>query len=378
MSRVVLKKGREASLLRRHPWIFSGAIHDMPLCQPGDILTVYTYDGKQIASAYFHPKNSIAGRILSFGEENALTAFARHLQEACDLRTRPACRLINAEGDFLPGLIVDKYNDVLVIQISTYGMERLKEHILSFLIEHFKPRMIYEKSVSAARREEGLKDFEGVIYGETIPEVMIEENGATHIVPIIEGQKTGFFLDQREMRYKIQTLSKGKRVLNCFAYTGGFGRAALHGGAAHIDNVEISKEICKLADKHNPDPSKFHYHCDDVFDFLQKKPLNYDIVILDPPAFVKKKADLHAACGAYKELNRLVMAKAPAGTLLLTSSCSSYMEAPLFQNIIAQAGAEAGKNIRILGKHLHADDHPISLYHPEGDYLKSLLLYLTK
>lgn len=376
MSRVVLKPGRDASVLRRHPWIFSGAIAEMPPCEPGDIFPVYSSSGKLLASAYFHPKNSIAGRILSFGEEPALTALNRHLKEACDLRTLPACRLINAEGDFLPGLIVDKYNDVLVIQISTCGMELLKDHVISFLKQRFQPRMIYEKSLSAARREEGLKDFEGVIYGEEVPEVIIEENGVSHLVPIFEGQKTGFFLDQRAMRLLIQRLSLGKRVLNCFAYTGGFGRAALHGGAILVDNIEISKEICKLSEQHNPDRAKFHYHCSDVFDFLKKSALNYDIVILDPPAFVKKKSDLHAACGAYKELNRLVMEKVPAGTLLLTSSCSSYMEANLFQNLIAQAGAEAGRDIRILGKHLQAEDHPVSLYHPEGDYLKSLLLQL--
>ena len=377
MSRVILKFGREASVLRRHPWIFSGAIAQFPPCEPGEIFPVYSSDSKFLASAYFHPKNSIAGRILSFGDENALTAFSRNLNQACDLRKDAACRLINAEGDFLPGLIVDRYNDVLVLQISTYGMERLREHIVSFLIQRFKPHMIYEKSLSAARREEGLKDFEGVIHGETVPEVTIEENGVRHIVPIIEGQKTGFFLDQREMRYKIQTLSAGKRVLNCFAYTGGFGRAALYGGASLVDNVEISKDICELAVKNNPDPSKFYYHCADVFDFLKKSPLNYDIVILDPPAFVKKKSDLHAACGAYKELNRLVMGKVPSGTILLTSSCSSYMEVNLFQNLIAQAGAECHRNVRILGKHSQATDHPISLYHPEGDYLKSLFLHLT-
>lgn len=380
MSRVILKPGKDRSVLRRHPWIFSGAIDHFPPCVEGDILPVYAASGELLGSAYFHPKNSIAGRMLSFGAEPALEAVFRKLSEAISLRqelvAEEACRLVNAEGDGIPGLIVDKYRDVLVVQVSTHGIERLKSKIVEKLVELLVPRSIYEKSASNARRQEGLKNVQGVLYGEKVGEIPIIENGIEYLVSIEEGQKTGFFLDQRRMRKKILSLAAGKRVLNCFSYTGGFSLAALKGGAVHVDSIDISPKACELAQRMNPDPERHKIVCQDVFDFLKASKMDYGVVILDPPAFAKKKGDLTAACQAYKELNRLVIEKAKPGTILLTSSCSAHVDETLFQNLLFQAALEVKRMVRILSRHEQAWDHPVALDHPEGDYLKSLMLYI--
>ncbi len=380
MSCIVLKPGKEKSILKKHPWIFSGAIASQPSFQDGDILPVYSHDKTHLATAYFHTTNSIAGRILSFGDQPAHEAVIFHIKKALSLRNTlqntSARRLINAEGDALPGLIVDQYNDVLVVQINTCGMEKLKKLIVETLIQELKPASIYEKSQSSARVQEGLPHAKGLLYGKLIPEVTIVENGISYIVSIVEGQKTGFFLDQREMRRKIAELSFGKRVLNCFAYSGGFSLAALKGGAVHVTSVDISKEACDLC-RRQPHNSNNHTIIQaDVFEFLKNNSLTYDLVILDPPAFAKKRADIPAACSGYKEINRRAFQTLPAGSILLTSSCSAYIDQDLFQNLIFQSALESGRYVQIIGRHTQAYDHPVALNHPEGDYLKSLLLYL--
>ncbi len=380
MSRVTLKPGKEKSLVNRHPWIFSGAIASRPDHAAGDILSVYSFEGKLLGSGYFHPENSIAGRMLSFTAENPLDTVRKNLKAALDLRNTfvptEARRLVNAEGDGLPGLIIDQYGDVLVMQIHTAGMEKLKSFLVDELVTLLHPKAIYQKCTAAARRQEGLEDAKGLLYGTETPEVTITEHGISYIVSVLEGQKTGFFLDQREMRKKILELSKDKKVLNCFAYTGGFSLAALKGGASVVHSVEISEEACKLAHRNNFDPAKHTIFQADAFDFLRTKPLDYDIVILDPPAFAKKRADVVMASKGYREINRVAIQKMPANSLLLTCSCSSYIDATLFQQLLFQAASDAGRTVQILGRHIQAPDHPVSIYHPEGVYLKSLLLYI--
>ncbi len=381
MSRVVLKPGKEKSLVNRHPWIFSGAIASRPVHAAGDVLPVYSFEGKLLGSGYFHPENSIAGRMLNFTAENPLDTIRQNLKSALDLRNTfvptEARRLINAEGDGLPGLIIDQYGDVLVMQIHTAGMEKLKSFLVDELVKLLHPKAIYQKCTAAARRQEGLEDAKGLLYGTETPEVTIHEHGISYIVSILEGQKTGFFLDQREMRKKILELSQDKKVLNCFAYTGGFSLSALKGGASLVHSVEISEEACKLAERNNFDPSRHTIFQADAFDFLRTKPLDYDIVILDPPAFAKKRADVVMASKGYREINRVAIQKMPPHSLLLTCSCSSYIDATLFQQLIFQASSDAGRSVRILGRHIQAPDHPVSIYHPEGVYLKSLLLYIS-
>ena len=381
MSRVILKEGKEKSLLQQHPWIFSGAIASRPPHAPGEILPVYSSAGKLMGSGYFHPENSIAGRMLTFTEENPLDAIRRSLKAALDLRKtlvpEQARRLVNGEGDGLPGLIIDQYGDVVVLQIHTAGMERLKEFLVDELVSLLHPRAIYQKCTAPARRQEGLEDAKGLLYGTETPEVTILEHGISYFVSIEEGQKTGFFLDQREMRKKILELSQDKKILNCFAYTGGFSLAALKGGAKLVHSVEISEEACNLAKRNNFDPARHTIFQADAFDFLRHQPLNYDIVILDPPAFAKKRSDVVMAAKGYREINRLALQKMPPHSLLLTCSCSSYVDPTLFQQLIFQASSDAKRSVRILGRHTQALDHPVSVYHPEGMYLKSLLLYIS-
>ena len=356
----------------------------MPAITPGEIVAVFSASGSFLAQAYFHPENSLAGRVLSFSEESIEAVLKDRLTQALHLRQTlnldaNAYRLINAEGDGIPGLIVDYYAEVLVIQVSTWGIEKLKPFLIEALVQIVKPKAIYEKSVSASRRGEGLEDAQGWLYGEPVSQVQIVENGLSFLVSIEEGQKTGFFLDQREMRRLIGTYSSGKRVLNCFSYTGGFSLFALKGGAMHVTSVDSCSKACLLAEQ-NTALNGFSSHkivCEDVFSFLSREPIDQEIVILDPPAFAKKRADVDASCQGYKTLNRIVLEKMPPHSLLLTCSCSHFISEELFQNLLFQAAHEARRAVRILSHHRQASCHPTSLYHPEGEYLKSLLLHVT-
>ncbi len=231
------------------------------------------------------------------------------------------------------------------------------------------------------RKKEGLEEVRSLIYGEEQPEVEILEKGLKFSVDVLEGQKTGLFLDQREMRSWVRELSGGRRVLNCFAYTGGFSVAALAGGASHVDSVEISGKCQPRVEKNialNNLPSDRHNFIKaDVFDFLKTSSFDYDLLILDPPAFVKKREDIARAFRAYKDMNAHVMKKMAPGSLLLTCSCSYHVEESLFQNILFRAAAESKRSIRIMGRHRQAHDHPISIFHPESSYLKSFLLSIV-
>lgn len=329
---------------------------------------------------------SILGHMLSFQDESVEEALQKKIFEAASLRHRAfdplktnAIRLIHAEGDGIPGLIVDAYADVLVMQVSNPGIERMKEKIAAYLIEAFKPKSLFEKSTSFMRRKEGLQEERRLIYGDPRSEVEVLENGLRYAVDVLEGQKTGLFLDQREMRALIQSLSRNRRVLNCFSYTGGFSVAALAGGATHVDSVDMSAKCGPRIDQNlalNHLEGHSFYN-EDVFDFLKKTDWNYDIVILDPPAFVKKREDVAKAFYAYKELNRHVIGKMAPNTFLLTCSCSYHVGEELFQNILFRAANEAGRKVRILEKHRQAHDHPVSIFHPESSYLKSFLLYIN-
>lgn len=385
---VTLKKGKEKIFHQRHHWIFSGAIHSYPdSYKAGEILPVFSAEGEELGAAYFNKRSSISGRILSFGKQAVEIAVEQAIKDAIALRNyffkgnTTAYRLINGEGDRLPGLIVDRYGENLVIQIGTLGMERLKPQLLKLLLAHYPVHGIYEKSTLPTRKEEGLENYEGLLYGEVGDWIEIEEEGHRFLISIREGQKTGFFLDQREMRKWIGTLSVGKKVLNAFCYSGGFTVYALKGGALQVDSVDISKEASELVEKNlqlnGLLGGSSRTYCEDVFSFLKRHPLEeYGIVILDPPAFAKKKGDVINACRGYKEINRLAFQKMRGGSLLLTCSCSYHIDATLFQQVIFQAAQEAGKQVKIIGKHRLGIDHPLNLFHPEGDYLKSLLLYI--
>ena len=385
-AKVVLKSGKEKPIKNRHHWIFSGAIHHLPAFTDGDCLPVYSFEQELLGWGYFNRRAKIIGRMVSFDETAPEEAIARHLESAIQLRSlllstqnRDACRLVNGEGDLLPGLIVDRYQDVLVLQISTLGMRNMRGWLVDWLKKRLLPSCIYEKSHLPSRKEEGLEAEEGILYGD-LPEEPIEigENGLRFLVSPKEGQKTGFFLDQREMRRWIRELAHNKRVLNCFSYTGGFSVYAASGGASQVDSVDISSVAIEGAKKNMAlngfQGAAYSYFTEDVFHFLREKPLDYDLLILDPPAFAKKQKDLIPACRGYKEINRLAMQKMPKGALLLTCSCSYHVNEDLFQKVLFQASVEAGKEMKILGRHRLAPDHPINLCHPEGNYIKSFLV----
>ena len=387
----VLRPGKEKALWQRHPWIFSGAIEELSDCAPGELLPVYSARGELLATAYFQPEASLTGRVVAWGSEPAQDAVRRHVRQACSLRDklRPpqtnAFRLINAEGDSLPGLIVDQYANVLVLQINTMGMELLKPIVLEELRRLYPNHSIQEKSSASVRVLEGMpKECRTTWHGPTVTEVEIEEYGIRFLVDLVGGQKTGFFLDQREERRRIEGIASGRRVLNCFAYSGGFSLYALRGGAREVTTVDASGAALQLFqrnldlnDQLAADRGTRSKAVEaDVFEFLRGSDLPYDLIILDPPAFAKKHADVPAALRGYKDLNRQAMKAMPSGSLLLTCSCSGHITQGLFQQAMFQAAVDADREVRVLGRHVAAIDHPVSIFHPEGEYLKSLLLWI--
>ena len=384
---IILKKGKEKPIRNKHHWIFSGAIESVPHEGNGKVFPVHSYEGQLLGSAYLNHKASIRARMLSFNATPPDIALKEALQEAIALRKRGidqkktnAFRLVNGEGDRLPGLIVDQYDKFLVLQFGTLGMQQLKEDIVAHLKRLVNPLGIYEKSILPSRKEEGLKDYQGWIGDKGEDEVEILENELLFKVSLSEGQKTGFFLDQREMRQKIKSLSHQKKVLNCFAYTGAFSVYAAAGGATQVDSIEISSKALEMA-KVNMALNGFTsasngYFEADVFTFLRESSLDYNLIVIDPPAFAKRQKDVVAACRGYKDINRIAFQKVNPGSFLLTCSCSYFVDETLFQQVIFQAAAEAGRKVKIIGRHQLAIDHPINIFHPEGDYLKSLLLYI--
>lgn len=388
MESVVLKRGREGIFYQRHHWIFSGAIASYPKeYQDGNLVSIRSSERELLGWGFFNQGSSLSGRIISFGKEDPYCSLKQTLSRAIKLRQAllnnpetTAYRLVNGEGDALPGLIIDKYGPYLVVQTGTLGMRKL----LPFLVEHLKSILtiqgIYDKSTGSSLKEEGMEPQEKILWGEVPDRVSILEEGIEFIVSLKKGQKTGFFLDQREMRKMIATLSSGKRVLNGFCYTGGFTLAALKGGATRVDSIDISSpaiDLCKENVLLNGfSDSQNQFYAEDVFDFLTSSPCDYDLVILDPPAFAKKRRDIPAATRGYKRIFRLAMEKMPPDTLLLLSSCSYYIAGELFEKIVKEAALEAKRTPRIIGRHRHAYDHPVNPFHPESDYLKSLLIAL--
>jgi len=383
---VILEKGKDKAVKNRHPWIFSGAVKYLPEFEDGSLLPVRSAEGELLGTAYFNKRCSIIGRMVSFDETPPLVSVDQNIDRAI-ARRRPffgaetnAYRLVNGEGDSIPGLVVDQYNEVLVLQVSTLGMERLKTFVVDGLMRRLAPRSIYEKSNLPSRREEGLGDCQGLLSGETVESVEILENGLRFIVDLVRSQKTGFYLDQRENRRLAESWARGRTVLNCFSYTGAFSVFALRGGALSVDSVDTSghaleqaRENCRL---NGFERDGNHFFATDVFDFLRQNDLRYDFVILDPPAFAKKKNEVVRACRGYKDIHRIVFQKVPAGSLVMTFSCSFFVDEGLFQQVLFQAAREASRDVRILQKHHQAYDHPINIFHPESDYLKGFLLYV--
>jgi len=383
---VILQPGKDKAIRNHHHWIFSGAVKTLPAFENGSLLPVRSADGEFLGQAYFNKECSIIGRMVSFDDSPPLEVIEKNLGQAVALReaffeaSTNAYRLVNGEGDKIPGLIVDRYRDVLVLQVSTLGLEKLKPFILEVLTRLTAPRSIYEKSNLPSRREEGLPMFEGLLQGEPVGTVEILENGLRFLVDIVHSQKTGFYLDQREMRHLVRSLAAARKVLNAFSYTGGFSVFALAGGARAVDSVDTSERAIELA-RENCRTNGFadetaRFYVADVFDFIRERSLDYNLVILDPPAFAKKKSEVVQACRGYKDIHRIVFEKIPPRSLVLTFSCSYFVDETLFRQVIFQAAREAARDVRLLQRHHQAYDHPLNICHPESEYLKGFLLYV--
>ncbi len=377
-------------MLLGHPWIFSGAAKEIPDCIPGEIVEIRDSNGHFLAKGYINPKSQILVRILSFKEiEKIDDAFIkRRITDALTLRsslikdkTTDSFRLINAEGDLLPGLVVDKYRDVLVVQILTAGMERFRGVILDTLKEHIKPLCIYEKSDLLMRKKEGLEAQNGPLFGSLSNPVEILENGIKFLVDVEVGQKTGFYLDQRDNRKELGKFALGKKVLNVFSYTGGFSIYALTNGANFVLNVEFSENAVEMAKKihmlNGIHDERQGYIIGDAFEVLRdllSHSKQFDIIILDPPKFAQSQSQLKNAIRGYKDINLLGIKLLKPGGLLFTFSCSGSVDIDLFSKIINWSAMDAKKSIQIVKRLSQPIDHPFLPNFPESEYLKGLVV----
>ncbi len=390
MKKIILHKGKEKSLLRFHPWVFSGAIQQMNNnIQNGDIVEVCDSRGQYLATGHFH-NSSIAVRIFSFEPvEPSFDFWKKKILKALSFRKSIGLidnpdtnmfRLVNGEGDGLPGLIIDFYDGNAVLQFHSYGMYLLKDSLVQILKEVFPNiKSIFNKSGLSLNENDSFKAEDELLFGE-LGEVIGKENGIRFHIDIPGGQKTGFFLDQRDSRRMVGELAKGHRVLNMFCYSGGFSTYALRGGAEHVDSVDISRKAIELTDQNiallGDEAVKRHTsYCEDVFKFLEEMPCQaYDLIVLDPPAFAKHHRVKEQGIKGYRNINRKAMEKLRSGGLLFTFSCSQAISIDDFKTIAFSAAAMEQKNVRVVHQMQHALDHPFNIYHPEGNYLKGLLL----
>ena len=390
MNKLLLKKGRERSLKRRHPWIFSGAVEKAG-GKPGETLEVRDSSGQALALAAYSPQSQIRARVWSFDASVSINEdfFKEKIKRALRLREQlpaakhtNALRLVHGESDGLPGLIVDRYDDVLVAQFLSAGAERWRDEILNALMELTGCTAVFERSDAEVRKLEGLEPRTGFVRGnKNASRCPIIEYGLNFRVDVAEGQKTGFFLDQRENRQRVRALAAGRAVLDGFCYTGGFAIAALAGGAKRVEAVESSKDAIQIAKENlaaNPlDASRVEFVQADVFKhlrLLRDKGAQFDLIVLDPPKLAPTAAHARNAARAYKDINLLACKLLAPGGLLATFSCSGGVSAELFQSIVAGAALDAGAEAKIIERFSAAADHPVALEFPEGDYLKGLLV----
>lgn len=388
---IILQSDRDKSLKRRHPWVFSQAVkqvHGTP--NSGDTVDILTEDGKFVARGAYSPNSQIRARAWTFDQNEIIDAefFQRRIQQAWALRQQlfdlsqtNGIRVVAAESDGLPGVTVDLYADVLVCQLLSAGAERQRKHILAALKQLFDGYSIYERSDVDVRKKEGLEPRTGWLH---LPrdsgEVTIKENGLNILVDVINGHKTGFYLDQRDSRAAAGRYAKGKTVLNCFSYTGTFGLSVLAGGATHVTNADLSELALATAQRNMElnqlDLSKATMTKADVFKLLRQykeEGKQFDMVILDPPKFAENKTQLVGACRGYKDINRVAMQIVKPGGLLFTFSCSGLMEESLFQKVVADAALDANRGCLFIERLSQAKDHPIASFYPEGHYLKGLV-----
>lgn len=389
--KLFLKKGKEESLKRFHPWVFSGAVsHIDDGVAEGDVVRVITAAGEFIAVGHYQI-GSIAVRILSFSDVLINDDFwISRISSALNIRIsigiadnheNTTYRLVHGEGDNLPGLVIDCYNDTAVVQAHSVGMHVSRHAISGALVKVMSGRIrnVYYKSETTLPFKAELGQENGFIIGGTDDNIALE-NGLKFHVDWMKGQKTGFFVDQRDNRKLVEQYSKGRNVLNMFCYTGGFSVYAMRGGALAVDSVDSSAKAIDLTNRNVelnfPGDSRHKAYCEDAFKFLKESTGKYDLVILDPPAFAKHRMALHNALKGYTRLNVKGFDCIRKGGILFTFSCSQVVSKDNFRNAVFTAAAQAGREVRILHQLHQPADHPINIYHPEGEYLKGLVLYV--
>lgn len=388
---IYLKHRKEESLKRFHPWVFSGAIHHMDEdIAEGDTVRVITADGNCIAVGHYQ-LGTITVRVLSFDDIAIDHSFwqqrmqsALAMRESIGVANNPdnnTYRLIHGEGDNLPGLIIDCYGTTAVMQAHSVGMHVCREQICKALVEVMGDRIknVYYKSETTLPFKAELGQENGFIYGHTDNNTAVENSLSFH-VDWLKGQKTGFFVDQRENRSLLEHYAKGKSVLNMFCYTGGFSVYAMRGGANIVHSVDSSAKAIELTN-HNvamnfPNDNRHEAFCEDAFKYLDDNDKKYDLIVLDPPAFAKHRMALHNALKGYIRLNIKGLQRIKPGGILFTFSCSQAVSKENFRNAVFTAAAQAGRNVRILHQLHQPADHPVNIYHPEGEYLKGLVLYV--
>lgn len=389
--KVYLRKGKEQSLDRFHPWVFSGAIaHVDDGVDEGEVVNVFSSDGRFIAVGHYQI-GSISVRVLSFDDCDIDSKFwSASLKGALEMRIAlgladssagDTYRLVHAEGDFLPGLVIDVYGKTAVMQAHSVGMHMMRNDIARELMAVMGGRIdnIYYKSETTLPFKAELGQEDGFICGGSADNVAVE-NGLKFYVDWLKGQKTGFFIDQRDNRSLLEHYSAGRNVLNMFCYTGGFSVYAMRGGAASVHSVDSSAKAIELTEKNVelnfPSHERHAAYCEDAFKYLDKVADKYNLIILDPPAFAKHRGALHNALKGYTRLNAKALEKIQPGGILFTFSCSQVVSKDNFRNAVFTAATVARRKVRILHQLHQPADHPINIYHPEGEYLKGLVLYV--
>jgi 23S rRNA (cytosine1962-C5)-methyltransferase len=387
-ARLILAKGREKSLLRRHPWVFSGAVHRVEgKANSGETIDIVDSQGKWLARGAYSPSSQIRARVWTFKQDEDIDIefFIRRLQQAQNWRDYIAkrdgldgYRLIAGESDCLPGITIDRFQNFLVLQLLSAGAEYQRAPLIAALQHCYPECAIWDRSDVAVRKKEGMELTQGHVVGDEPPALLpIQEHGMSLLVDIKEGHKTGFYLDQRDSRLAARNYAAGRNVLNCFSYTGAFAVSALMGGCTKVTNVDTSQAALDVArqnvELNKLDLSKAEFVREDVFQLLRKyrtEGQQFDMIVMDPPKFVENKNQLASACRGYKDINMLALQLLRPGGILLSFSCSGLLPTDLFQKILADAALDAGREIQFVEQFRQAADHPVTGAYPEGLYLK--------